>query len=57
MGTCSGHTSWVLGVSFSPDNSRFVSSSADATVKVWDVEKRQCLHTFTDHADQVRKDY
>ena len=53
MATLSGHTSWVLSVAFSPDNEHFVSSSADHTVKVWEVSSKQCLHTFSDHSDQV----
>ncbi len=57
LATLSGHTSWVLSVSYSPSSNgdRVVSSSADHTVKVWDVSAnaKQCVHTFTDHADQV----
>ena len=54
MSTLSGHTSWVLSVAFSPDNSRFVSGSADHTVKIWDVAQKQCLHTFAEHSEQVK---
>lgn len=49
----SGHASWVLGVAFSPDGNNFVSGSSDKTVKVWEVKTRQCVHTFSEHADQV----
>ena len=52
--TFEGHSSWVLGVAFSPDDSHFVSCSSDQTVKVWDVGSRQCAQTFNDvHTDQV----
>ena len=53
VGTLSGHTSWVLSVAFSPDNEHFVSSSADHTVRVWKGSTRQCIHTFSEHTDQV----
>lgn len=52
-GTVSGHGSWVLSVKASSDNNRFASGSSDRTVKLWDLKTRQCLHTFTDHTDQV----
>ena len=53
VGTLSGHTSWVLSVAYSPDNEHFVSSSADHTVRVWKGSTRQCIHTFSEHTDQV----
>jgi WD40 repeat protein len=49
----SGHASWVSSVAFSPDNKHFVSGSADNTVKLWALQDRQCIHTFTEHVDQV----
>lgn len=32
-----GHTDWVWSLSFSPDNKRLVSGSADETMRIWDV--------------------
>lgn len=54
-GTLSGHASWVLSVAFSPDGKRFVSSSADRTVRVWDLDGMQCQNVFKEHNDQVQK--
>lgn len=53
VGTLSGHASWVLSVAFSPDGKYFASSSSDKTVKVWELASKQCVHTFSEHNDQV----
>lgn len=53
MDTLSGHASWVLSVAFSPQNTHFVSSSSDHSVKIWELATRTCVHTFTEHQDQV----
>ncbi|CAD6504585.1 BgTH12-00093 [Blumeria graminis f. sp. triticale] len=34
--TLRGHTSWVLAVSWSPDDSRIATGSMDNTVRIWD---------------------
>ncbi|MEZ4666893.1 MAG: protein kinase [Anaerolineae bacterium] len=34
--TLKGHTSYVTGISFSPDSTRLVSVSPDQTIRVWD---------------------
>ena len=52
-GTLSGHGSYVLSVDFCPDNTHFATSSSDRKVKVWDAGSRRCVHTFSEHSDQV----
>ena len=37
LATCRGHASKVLGVAFSPDGTRLLTTSADGTVRQWDV--------------------
>jgi WD40 repeat protein len=41
-----GHTNWIWSVAFSPDGSLLTSGSADATVKLWDVQTGECLKTL-----------
>src|SRR5690348_4802247 len=50
----SGHTDGVHLVAFLPDGKRLVSASHDGTVKMWDVETGECLHTFAGHEKPVR---
>ena len=46
VATLDGHGSWVLGTAHSPDGSHLVTSSADKSVKIWDIGSRQCLSLF-----------
>lgn len=48
-----GHLHWATSVSAAPDKHIIASGSADKTVKLWDVRKRECLHTYEGHSDKV----
>jgi WD40 repeat protein len=51
----SGHVNEVYSVALKKDGSLALSSSKDHTVKLWDLAKRECIHTFTGHSDWVPK--
>jgi WD40 repeat protein len=59
--TLSGHTHWVLGLAFAPDEpssspgrgTQLASASWDRTVRLWDIESGRCLHTLEGHTDHV----
>ncbi len=44
--TFRGHSDMVTDISFHPENSTFVTSSYDGTVKVWDFEKKSLITTI-----------
>ncbi|HEV3436031.1 MAG TPA: serine/threonine-protein kinase, partial [Gemmata sp.] len=51
--TLKGHTDAVSSASFSADDSRIVTASADKTVKVWDAKTGTELFTLKGHTDAV----
>ena len=51
--TLTGHTSFVLSLSFSPDSSQLLSGSYDRTVKQWDVSSGQVVRTLQGHQSGV----
>ena len=49
----SGHAGPVWSCSMTSDNQIIFSGSEDKTVKVWDANTQELLHTFTDHGATV----
>jgi tricorn protease-like protein len=47
-----GHTSVVLGISFSPNGQIIASASWDNTIKLWSIEGKE-LSTLTGHSNRV----
>ncbi|WP_310426410.1 NB-ARC domain-containing protein [Chamaesiphon sp. VAR_48_metabat_135_sub] len=41
-----GHENWVWSIAYSPDGTRIASAGEDETIKIWDVEQSQSLHTL-----------
>ncbi|KAF5828571.1 WD40-repeat-containing domain protein [Dunaliella salina] len=52
--TCTGHSSDVRSVAFTPDGTTLVSGSNDKTIKLWDVASGSCRDTLKGHTDSVR---
>lgn len=49
------HTDAVMGLDWNRVHPNLLaSSSADKTVKLWDMSKNACVHTFTHHKDKVQ---
>lgn len=44
--TCRGHYNNVSCVLFHPRQELILSNSEDKSIRVWDMTKRTCLHTF-----------
>ena len=44
--TFTGHQSWVLAVAFHPDGNTLASSSADGTIKLWNIKTGDCIKTL-----------
>lgn len=49
-----GHYERIASIAFSPDGTFLASGSADNTIKLWDVQTGDLIHTFSGHADEVR---
>jgi len=49
----SGHTGWVISLTFSPDGISLVSGSHDNTIKLWDMQTGGVVKTFQGHTGGV----
>ncbi|MEH2200540.1 WD40 repeat domain-containing protein, partial [Nostoc sp.] len=54
VNTLEGHSSFVLGVVFSPDGKTLASGGYDNTIKLWDVSTGKAIKTLTGHSSTVR---
>ena len=50
--TLRGHTNNVSCLVFHPFRDLLISNSEDRTIRVWDVTRRNCLHTFRRDSDR-----
>lgn len=50
--TCRGHYNNVSCVMFHPRQELILSNSEDKSIRVWDMAKRICLHTFRREHDR-----
>ncbi|MEO1429138.1 MAG: NB-ARC domain-containing protein [Cyanobacteria bacterium J06633_8] len=49
-----GHSGSVWSVAFHPKKKNIIaSSSADGSIKLWDIDNEKCLHTLTEHKEDV----
>jgi WD40 repeat protein len=54
LNTLTGHSSTVLSVAWSHDDSRIVSGSYDDMIKIWDGISGETIKTMTGHSSAVR---
>jgi WD40 repeat protein len=48
-----GHQGTINSVAFSPDGGRFLTTSGDRTVRLWEAAGCRCVRTFEGHSDEV----
>ena len=47
--TLTGHRSNCTSLEFHPFGEFFASGSADTDLKIWDIRKKGCIHTYKGH--------
>ncbi len=53
FGMLNGHSGWISGVAFSPDDGTLASASSDGTVRLWNIESQQEIAVLQGHTDWV----
>ena len=48
-----GHSGWVTSLTFSQDGKQLISSSADNTIRVWDMNRRVTTRVLKGHQSEV----
>ena len=50
-----GHTDWVNAVKVDAASRTLISASDDCTIRLWDLDTRQCLKSYEGHVGQVQQ--
>ncbi|KAG8753415.1 hypothetical protein FRC12_011551 [Ceratobasidium sp. 428] len=53
VGALRGHTDNIRAVLVSEDGRYVLTGSSDASIKLWSLPMRRCIHTFSVHSDSV----
>ncbi|CAE6451253.1 unnamed protein product [Rhizoctonia solani] len=53
LSTLRGHTDNVRAILISEDGRYILTGSSDASIKLWSLPMRRCIHTFSVHSDSV----
>lgn len=53
MRTLTGHRSNCISLNFHPFGEFFASGSRDTNLKIWDIRKKGCIHTYKGHTRGV----
>lgn len=51
--TLTGHRSNCMSVDFHPFGEFFTSGSLDTNLKIWDIRRKGCIHTYKGHTRGV----
>lgn len=53
--TLTGHRNWVNSVRIDTESRTVFTASDDLTIKLWDLDSRECIRTFVGHAAHVQQ--